>query len=188
MKITPKHIAVAVLVAAAVALAGPIKVWSSGETITAADINANFAHIHNLMVGGHGARLTNADVSATANIALSKLATPTLIAKAAAQLSSNCNVIGACATDYNQGFSAVAALTTTGSYRFTFSAVRPNTGYGVIVKPHIPATANIPYCYATAFTTSAFDVQCLASSSTTSMSTMSNTAQRVTVVVYDNDP
>jgi hypothetical protein len=169
------------------ALAGPIKTWQAGEVITANDINANFQHIHNLMVGGHGARLVNADVNANAGIAHSKLATPVLLPKAAALLSSNCNVVGACATDYNQGFSSIQALTTTGSYRFTFSATRPNFGYGIIVQPHIPATANIPLCYVTAVLGGSFDVQCLASSSLTSMSTMANTAQRISVVVIDND-
>ena len=183
-----KYAVLPILVAAAVALAGPIKVWSGGEVLTAGDINANFSHIHNLMVGGHGARLVNADVSPTAAIALSKLATPVLLPKAAAQLANNCNAVGACTTDYNQGFSAVAALTTTGSYRFTFTNLRPNVGYSVYISTHIPASANLQLCYVTAVTTSAFDVQCLFSASLTSMSTMANTAQRIGVVVYDNDP
>lgn len=181
------HLAAVALVAG-IALAGPIKTWATGELITAGDVNANFNHIHNLMVGGHGARLINADVNASAAIAHSKLATPVLLPKATALLSGNCNVIGNCATSFVQGFTSVAALSTTGSYRFTFSTIRPNTGYQVYVQPHIPATANLPFCYATAFTTSAFDVQCLSSSSLTSMSTLANTAQRVSVVVLDDDP
>lgn len=183
-----KHVLVAVLAAAVVSDAGPVKVWSSGEILTAGDINANFSHIHNLMVGGHGARLVNADVSATASIAHSKLATPTLIPKAVAQISTICNVVGACPTAFNVGFSGVAATTTTGAYRFTFSNARPNTDYVVSIPIHINATVNIPYCYVTTYNTASFDVQCLSSSSPTSMSTMSNTPQRIGVVVYDNDP
>lgn len=181
-----KHVLVAVLAAAVVSDAGPIKVWSSGEILTAGDINANFSHIHNLMAGGHGARLVNADVSATAGIALSKLATPTLIPKAAAGISTDCNVIGACTTDYNVGFSAIAALSTTGSYRYTFSSVRPNTGYGI----HIGTDANSVFvlCRVTTKTTSLFEFQCATSSSSTSLTTMTNTANRHSVAVYDNDP
>lgn len=63
-------------------LSGAIKVWSSGEDITSTDLNANFAHIHNKMVGGHGARLVDADVSPTANITTSKLAAYRFIPKA----------------------------------------------------------------------------------------------------------
>lgn len=66
--LTFKHIA------AYLVLAGAIKIWQSGENINVADLNSNFAHIHNLMVGGHGGRLVDADVSASANIASSKLA------------------------------------------------------------------------------------------------------------------
>lgn len=181
------HLALLAL-AAGVALAGPIKTWTTGEVITAADINANFNHIHNLMVGGHGARLSNADVAPGAAIAHSKLATPVLLPKATALLSGNCNVIGNCATDFNQGFATVAALSTTGSYRFTFAVIRPNTGYSVYVQPHVPATANLPYCYVTAMAVASFDVQCLASTSTGSMTTLNNTAQRISVAVLDNDP
>jgi hypothetical protein len=181
-----KYAVLPALVVAAVALAGPIKVWSSGEILSAADINANFSHIHSLMVGGHGARLVDADVSATANIVHSKLATPVLIPKAVAATSNDCNVIGACATDYNQGFSSIAALSTTGSYRYTFATARPNTGYGI----HIGTDANTVFvlCRVTSKTTSSFEFQCATSSSSTSLSTMTNSANRHAVAVYDNDP
>src|SRR5687767_8565450 len=46
---------------------GAIKSWSTGETIGNAEMNANFTHIHTNMVGGHGGRLTDIDVSASAN-------------------------------------------------------------------------------------------------------------------------
>lgn len=69
-----RSLVLAALLVAAVAAAGGIKVWVSGEAITITDLNTNFAHIHNTMVGGHGARLVNADVSASAAIASTKLA------------------------------------------------------------------------------------------------------------------
>lgn len=64
----------AVLLIALTASAAGLKVWVSGEQVTITDLNANFSHIHNVMVGGHGARLVNADVSASAGIASTKLA------------------------------------------------------------------------------------------------------------------
>ncbi len=71
-----KHLPVilALTIFATLATAGAIKSWASGETLHSADLNANFNHIHNLMVGGHGARLVDADVSSSANIAQSKIA------------------------------------------------------------------------------------------------------------------
>jgi hypothetical protein len=77
---------VAVLVVAFGTLAGPIKVWSVGDVFTTTDLNANFDHIHQTMVGGHGARLVNSDVSAVANIALTKLNNTGGIARSGVQV------------------------------------------------------------------------------------------------------
>jgi hypothetical protein len=68
-----KWLFLAAAVVALAAFAGPIKTWTSGDIIGSGDLNANFAHIHQTMVGGHGARLVNADVAANANIAVSKI-------------------------------------------------------------------------------------------------------------------
>jgi hypothetical protein len=168
------------------ALAGPIKTWQAGEVITANDINANFQHIHNLMVGGHGARLVNADVNANANIAHSKLATPVLLPKMVALMANTCSSIGPCSMTFNQGFSNVEAVTTTGLYRYTFSAVRPNNSYSVFIQPGL-AFGAIPLCRLTDAQTAFFEIQCLVSSSATSMSTMTNTAARTSVAVFDDN-
>lgn len=72
MKNLWKYVFVTLFVAGVVN-AGAIKLWSNGDALNATDLNSNFNHIHNLMVGGHGARLVDADVSASANIKLSKL-------------------------------------------------------------------------------------------------------------------
>lgn len=66
-------LAAAFFLSAAIAWAGTIKVWGTNDVLTAADLNANFAHIHNLMVGGHGPRLVNADVASGAAIAYTKV-------------------------------------------------------------------------------------------------------------------
>lgn len=73
---------IAAAFAAGFAGAGPIATWVTGDALTAADINANFSHIHNTMVGGHGPRLVNSDVASNAAIAHTKLAVPTLVPKA----------------------------------------------------------------------------------------------------------
>jgi hypothetical protein len=67
-------LAAAFFLSAALAFAGTIKTWGTHDVLTAADLNANFQHIHNTMVGGHGARLVDADVAGNAAIATSKLA------------------------------------------------------------------------------------------------------------------
>lgn len=118
----------AALFIATVALAGPIKVWVAGETITASDINANFAHIHNLMVGSHGARLVNADVSASAAIAHSKLATPALLPKAIGARVLPCDG-GTCTWNVNSGFTSTFVRTFAGQYTLTLVAARPVGDY-----------------------------------------------------------
>ncbi len=81
----------------ALALAGVIKVWASGDRLTSADLNANFAYIINHMVGGQGAKLVDADVSSTAAIAHSKLQYPKLLPKLWATVSA-CNCAAAADT------------------------------------------------------------------------------------------
>lgn len=124
-----KRLAVAaVLTIAVVALAGPIKTWSAGEVITANDLNANFQHIHNLMVGGHGARLVNSDVSASAAISHSKLATPALIPKAMGGITYPCDG-GTCTWTVSSGFTSTITRSTAGQYTVTFSSARANANY-----------------------------------------------------------
>lgn len=128
---------------ASVAVAGAIKVWSSGETLTSAQLNANFSHIHSLMVGGHGARLVNADVAANAAIALSKIAiTPALLPKAYANVEpasgTTCNTGSyplACAFS-GSGVSGVSN-TALGTYAVTLSANPTNTDFAVIASAHL---------------------------------------------------
>lgn len=62
------------ILVASLGVGGTIKSWSAGEPLTAAQLNANFSHIHSSLVGAGHNLLVNADVSGTANIASSKLA------------------------------------------------------------------------------------------------------------------
>jgi hypothetical protein len=131
-----KYIGVAaVLLIALAALAGPIKTWSAGEVIVASDLNANFQHIHNLMVGGHGGRLVNADVAANANIAVSKLAINRLTPVAWAASTGAClQDGGSCAYLSQVGFDGGISPSGSqqGSYTLTLATARPNTSYAVI--------------------------------------------------------
>lgn len=67
------QVALAFLLAASIGFAGSIKTWSSNDVLTSSDLNGNFQHIHNTMVGGHGARLINADVASNAAITYTKV-------------------------------------------------------------------------------------------------------------------
>lgn len=158
-----KRIAVAaVLLIALVAVAGPIKTWSAGEVIVASDLNANFQHIHNLMVGGHGARLVNSDVSASAGISHSKLATPALIPKAMGGVYVGCDG-GTCGWNVNSGFASTFSRAAAGQYTLTFSAARSNANYVPLVSSiGNGVTSPVTYkCSATpTFSTTAFGVRC----------------------------
>jgi hypothetical protein len=151
-----KTILVLVLLAAAAATAASIKVWSSGDLLSSSDLNANFAHIHNTMVGGHGGRLVNSDVSPSAAIAHSKLANPILLPKAVANVdyctASPCTVADA---KYNvSGVTRSAA----GTYVVTFSSARPNTGYTSMVSARYDQNV---HCVVVSWTVSAVTVACI---------------------------
>jgi hypothetical protein len=153
--------------------AGSIKTWSTHETLRASDINANFSHIHNEMVGGEGARLVNADVSASAAIAHSKLATPALLPKAMAVMTTTCTA-GTCALAASSGVTSIAFVST-GVYTVTIPA-RLNAVYGATVTPHLVTLQ----CYTDTYTTTTFAIRC-----TDFASGVKNGA--FTVAVFDND-
>jgi len=126
--------ALVVVFAATYANATSIYSWSSGEVLTSSRLNANFAHIHNSMVGGHGARLVDSDVSATAAISSSKLAARYLIPTAWAKVgagSSACTS-GTCTLDDSSGVTSVVH-SSTGTYTVTLPAQSDST-YSIIVS------------------------------------------------------
>lgn len=152
----------AILLIAVVALAGPIKVWSAGEVITANDLNANFQHIHNVMVGGHGARLMNVDVNASAGISHSKLATPALLPKVVAGTYSPCDG-GTCYWNVSSGLGSTFTRGAIGQYTVTFASARSNANYIPIVTA-VGEGTNSPYNMhcgpVPTFSTTAFGIQC----------------------------
>lgn len=156
-----KHYGVVLLVAMAAGWAGAsaIKTWSNGELLSAGDLNANFQHIHNLMVGGHGARLVNADVSTGAAIAHSKLATPAVLPKAWTGFVTLCGA-GVCTETAIAGSGVTSiAHTAVGKWTVTWSTARANNAYIVQVTP-FSAGSTVYGCYVQNQTTAAVFVEC----------------------------
>jgi hypothetical protein len=110
-------------------VASPIHVFNSGDALTSADINANFSHIHGTMVGGHGPKLMNSDVNASAAIAHTKLATPGLLPKLWWSGGTACTVSPCTAVD-SVGVGAVTRASA-GSYTVNFSVTRIDNNYGI---------------------------------------------------------
>lgn len=129
------------------AFAGAIKTWASGEILRAADLNSNFTHIHNSMVGGHGARLVDADVSASALIAHSKLATPALVPRAWAKVGSGTTACaaGACTLAASSKVTGVA-WSATGVYDVTLAYTPTNLNFSVWVTAGPATGANKVFC------------------------------------------
>lgn len=158
---------------------GAIKTWGSGDTLTSADLNANFQHIHNNMVGGHGGRLTDADVSASANIASSKLAAYHLIPVAWGSVAectgSPCTIIS------SSGISSVTR-TSAGVYTVNLTTSRPNTSYMAMTWNYKSYAGAGEICWTTAITVvGSFPVLCASDLVPTSADSS------FTFVVYDND-
>lgn len=118
-----------VAVAAGLALSSPIHTWTAGEYITQTDLNAALTHLHNSVGHGHGPILVNADVSASAAIAHSKLATPALLPKAWVTLTASCGASPCVTVDS----SVVTSVTRTsaGVYVVNFPT-RGDTTYGAL--------------------------------------------------------
>ncbi len=140
---------VAVLGVAAVTYAGSIKTWSNGEVLSSTDLNANFNHIHGTMVGGHGARLVNADISTSAAISHAKLATPTLVPKAWAYVSAcpdpgDAGTANPCTIGAKQSVSTITRAGD-GEYEVTLSYTPHDVAFAVVVSSTTSATfCNVP--------------------------------------------
>ncbi|MHB1098584.1 MAG: hypothetical protein ACYCZR_03435 [Burkholderiales bacterium] len=115
------------------AIAGPVKVWSSGEYINSADLNATVSHLHGNLGHGHGPVVVNADVSTSAAIAHSKLATPALLPKAWISLTATCTA-GTCA-DVDKSIATSVAFVSTGVYTVSFPT-RGDASYGALVTAY----------------------------------------------------
>lgn len=145
-----KFVILGILLVGGGAIAGAIKQWADGDVLTASDLNGALQHIHNNMVGNHGARLVNADVSTTAAIAHSKLAAPALVPKAYAQVGEtnvNPNCTGTCTLINAYNVAAVTAVDA-GVYNVQLTAGGTDNEYAVIVSPGYAFTETVTVCTA----------------------------------------
>lgn len=160
---------------------GSIKSWSNSDRVTAADLNANFLHIHAQMVGGHGARLVDSDVSASAAIAASKLAPYRLIPRAWAHVDTSCTSTP-CTITTSINVTSISR-TAAGNYTVTLSYTPTNTAYFVDCNGQGGAAAALRMMgCAPSSTRSGATFQILATDNT---ATLADTA--FNFVVYDND-
>lgn len=166
----------AALFLASLAIGGPIKSWSGNEFITAADLNANFTHLHNSVGHGHGGVIVNADVSGSAAIAHSKMATPALLPKLWGTTGATACAASPCTLTDS---STITSVTRSGAgvYAANFTA-RNNANYGVLVTSHISTVA----CYVNARTTTTFAVLCFDSATGATP-----TDSSFTVMLLDSD-
>lgn len=144
------------MVYGAMALAGGLKVWSNGDTLTISDLNANFSHIHGSMVGGHGARLVDADVSASANVSTTKIQNGHGIAKAWGEVAGTC-VAGTCSISSSMNITSIV-WSSTGVYTVTLNYTAPvDTAFAVIANSSGLSTAK---CEGVSTSTSTVTVNC----------------------------
>ncbi len=128
-----KLVLLGTLLLGAVVSAGPIHSWVTGEYITASDLNAALTHLHNSVGHGHGPVLINSDISTSAAIAHSKLATPPLIPKAWVSLSATCTA-GTC-TSVDSSVVTSVAFVSTGVYTVNFPT-RGDANYGALATAY----------------------------------------------------
>jgi hypothetical protein len=142
---------------------GTFATFSTGETISASKLNGNFTHIHNTFTGG----ITNTHLSSSAAISHSKLAQPTLVAKAVGKVTVSCDgALGtACTINSIANVTSIVGAGTAGVYNVTLNHTPTATTFGAIVTSHV-SDVN---CQITGFSTAAphFVVRCYNGGATT---------------------
>ena len=166
-----RHLILIAALFAGLSFAGAIKRFAPGQAMSASSVNANFKHLHDTMVGQHGARLVDADVSPDAGITYNKLASHELLTKAwyfcgtgtTTIAGTDCTNTAGSGTNYPVYISLCEASPTAagadGNYRCYFNTNRPNATYGVIVT----ATQNDVECEVLSKTVGYFDLFCFVS-------------------------
>lgn len=133
---------------------GSIKTWSTGERLTSSDLNANFNHIHSLMVGGHGGRLVNADVSASAAISYTKIQNGTAIPRAFVEVAATCSASPCTmASSYN-----VTSVTRSGAGAYDINLAYTATDAAYAVVCGAGSTAGVPKCTSSSSSTTVAQV------------------------------
>lgn len=134
--------------------------WSAGQVINSEDLNGNFTALKNAKVGS-GVQLVNADVSTSAAIAHSKMATPALLPKAWAVVTVNCTGSTAAGTSCSPTDSSLLTITTSGStgvFRGVLSYTPANANFAVLVTAR--TATSVCTANATATTSPHFLINC----------------------------
>lgn len=148
-------VSLAILAALGIANAGAIKTWTT-ETLRSADLNSNFQHLHENLRGGTHTLIVNADVSSSAAISHSKMATPGLMAKLfVADISGAVCAAGTCTTEVAVGAVTSVTFVSTGVYQINFSD-RGNAVYGALATSNTAST----YCRADNYTATSYRIEC----------------------------
>lgn len=160
-----------ILLVASPGVAASIYTFYSGQTLTASQINSNFQHIHNSLVGSGHTLIVNADVSTSAAIAHTKLATPALLPKAWGHVWSNPVCVGlstsTCTLQTGSGATSVTTTNTaSGQYTVTIPARTDNT-YSVVVTASYDVASAKVFCTWGNGTTTTFIVRCFNEAGTT---------------------
>jgi len=157
MKTFYRAFAVLCFAAAATAGAGSLYSWSSGESLSATQLNANFSHIHNNMVGGHGARLVDADVASNAAISRSKIQNYAALPVAWAKVGSGTTACASGTCTLGDSFGVASVTASSSVYTVTWSSTMGDTEYGILVLPHAASR----WCYAAVTSATVATVTCL---------------------------
>lgn len=168
---------IAALLVSTIGFAGAIKSWSTGNTLSVSDINGNFQHIHNAMVGGHGARLVDADVSSSANIGFTKVQNGRGIARAWAEVASTCTCPGTCTIAESMNVSSISCAAT-GVYTATLSYTATDAVFAVIANT---AGTSGNKCEGVSTSTTTATINCL------DLDTPAATDSTFTFVIFDGD-
>ena len=139
-----------------------LKTWTTGETIKATDLNSNFSTVNTAA----NALVMDAKVSSSATISHSKLATPALVPKAWAVVSTSCTGSGTvCTLAANSKVTSITSnsVTAGAAIDVDLAYVPSNVNYAVVVT----AIDTDSVCYAgsfaaTAIGTTDFRISCLA--------------------------
>jgi hypothetical protein len=144
------------------AFAGSIHTWTTNERLKSADLNSNFQHIHNALVGGTHTAIVNADLSGSAAIAHSKLATPALVPKAWGRVTSLCNVVGACTVGQSSKITSISYSTTGVNHYDVVLAYTPTNANFAVLAQMTGSAGEFGVCVPYAHQTSSphFKVQC----------------------------
>lgn len=178
-----------VAIIAGITNASAIKVWASGDVLSFSDLNANFAHIHSLMVGGHGARLYDADVNASAAIAHTKLATPGVLAKSTFIIGSSTTpcAAGTCTLTGASGITPTVTWNSLGNYTVVLPVARTDAFWSVQLTP-MYCNASTGGCYCsiqTSTSTTTTTVQCFTVATAGPAVVAANIV--VAVAIFDNN-